>query len=81
VPHNTWHKLGESSFISLQQLPDGKIEATGSMKILDFALHSLIALIFKLEYQVPYKTVDNVEKVQTFVLGECLYIPQLTDNH
>ena len=33
------------------------------MKILDFALHSLIALIFKLEYQVPYKTVDNVEKV------------------
>ena len=51
------------------------------MKIIDFALHQLVALIFKLEYQVPYKTADNEEKIQNFVLGECLYIPQLTDNH
>ena len=51
------------------------------MKIIDFALHQLVALIFKLEYQVPYKTADGEEKIQNFVLGECLYIPQLTDNH
>lgn len=55
--------------ISLNLDQAGNIQSSGSVKILDFAMHEYVALIVKLQYRVQIK--DNVEgdRMQDFVLG------------
>ena len=49
------------------------------MKILGFPLHPLIGLVFKLEYRVEFtKASTGLKETKNFVLGWCLYVPQLT---
>jgi hypothetical protein len=48
VPHNTWKQLGQQSIISLVKGADGKIVSAGSLILVDYALHQIVALIFKL---------------------------------
>lgn len=53
TPHNTWRTLGggSPSFVSLNREEGGAFHASGALKILNFPLHPLIALVIKLEYR------------------------------
>ena len=51
VPHNSWQVIGSASFVSLNKELNGVIQSSGAIKILNFPLHPLIGLIFKLEYR------------------------------
>ena len=55
VPHNAWQQIGQQSIISLNKDVNGAIQSTGNLKILDFTLHPMVALIFKLEYRGKYQ--------------------------
>lgn len=51
VPHNSWRAIGSSSFVSLNKELSGAIQSSGALKIVNFPIHPLIALIYKLEYR------------------------------
>lgn len=51
VPHNSWRAIGSSSFVSLNRELTGIIQSSGALKVLNFPIHPLIALVFKLEYR------------------------------
>ena len=68
--HNTWMRTGEESMVSLNVSEhDGSISCAGSLKILDYALHKLNMLIFKLVYRVHINQQDtgkgNVSSTRT----------------
>lgn len=51
LPHNTWRGIGSSSFVSLNKELNGIIQSSGAIKVLNYPLHPMISLIFKLEYR------------------------------
>lgn len=55
VPHNTWRQIGDEAMISLNKEFSGNIESSGILKILDYSMHSEVALIIKLQYRVQIK--------------------------
>ena len=83
VSHNTWRVMGSGgspSFVSLnrEEGKNGVFHSSGALKILNFPLHPLIALVFKLEYRVEFTRNSTAAKeTKDFVLGWCLYVPQL----
>jgi len=52
-PHNSWRVIGAESFVSLnrEEGKAGNFHSSGSLKVLNFPVHPLIALVFKLEYR------------------------------
>lgn len=86
VSHNTWRVLGSGgspSFVSLnrEEGSQGTFHSSGALKILGFPLHPLIGLVFKLEYRVEFtKASTGIKEQRDFVLGWCLYVPQITQN-
>jgi hypothetical protein len=69
----------------------GVFHSSGALKILNFPLHPLIALVFKLEYRgmnlfkitnsliVEFtRASTGLKESKDFVLGWALYVPQLT---
>lgn len=55
APHNSWRTLGggSPSFVSMnrEEGPAGNFHSSGALKILNFPMHNLVSLIFKLEYR------------------------------
>ena len=51
VPHNSWKAIGSQSFVSLNKEINGVVQSSGAIKILNFPMHPLINLVFKLEYR------------------------------
>lgn len=56
----------------------GNIQSSGSVKILDFAMHELVALIVKLAYRVQIRDNYIGDRMQDFVIGQAIYMPQIT---
>ena len=54
LPHNSWKQVGAESFISLNEDRNGKIETTGVLKIMDYSMHSMVGIVFKLQYRVQF---------------------------
>jgi hypothetical protein len=56
APHNSWRTLGNGGspcFVSLnkEEGPSGAYHSSGALKIINYPLHPLISLVFKLEYR------------------------------
>lgn len=51
TPHNSWRVLNGGSFVSLNREDGGTFHSSGALKILNYPLHPLVALVFKLEYR------------------------------
>lgn len=81
VPHNTWRQIGQNSFISMNLDLKGQIQTSGSIKILDFCMHPLIALLFKLEYRVTLKYANGSERIHDYILGYCIHLPALLSSN
>jgi len=83
-PHNTWRPLGGAPcFVSLnrQEGTIGTFHSSGALKILNFPLHPLISLIFKLEYRVEFTNAStNQKETKDFVIGWCLYVPAISND-
>ena len=83
-PHNTWRNLGGAPcFVSLnrQEGTIGTFHSSGALKILNFPLHPLISLIFKLEYRVEFTNTNTRSKeTRDFVIGWCLYVPPISND-
>jgi hypothetical protein len=81
-PHNTWRSLGGAPcFVSLnrQEGTIGTFHSSGALKILNFPLHPLISLIFKLEYRVEFtNATTKAKETKDFVIGWCLYVPPVS---
>ena len=81
VSHNTWKVMGSGgspSFVSLnrEEGKNGVFHSSGALKVLNFPLHPLIALVFKLEYRVEFtRNSTGQRESKDFVLGWCLYVP------
>ena len=78
VPHNTWKQIGQEAMISLNSDSRGNIQSSGSVKILDFAMHEMIALIVKLVYRVQIRDTYMGDRVQDFVIGQAIHLPHVT---
>jgi hypothetical protein len=48
LPHNSWKQIGEESFISLNEDINGKLESSGVLKIVKYARHEMVGIVFKL---------------------------------
>lgn len=81
-PNNTWRNLGGAPcFVSLnrQEGTIGTFHSSGALKILNFPLHPLISLIFKLEYRVEFTNASTrTKETKDFVIGWCLYVPPIS---
>ncbi len=69
---------GSPSFVSLnrEEGKNGVFHSSGALKVLNFPLHPLIALVFKLEYRVEFtRNSTGQRESKDFVLGWCLYVP------
>ena len=64
--------------ISLNPDAKGNIQSSGSLKILDFAMHEMVALIIKLQYRVKITDPIDGSRMQDFVIGHAIYMPNLT---
>ena len=63
-PHNSWRIIGggSPSFVSLNKEvgQSGIFHSSGALKVLNFPVHPLIALIFKLEYRGKFFNLYNL---------------------
>jgi hypothetical protein len=57
---------------------NGVIQSSGAIKILNFPLHPLISLIFKLEYRVSYMGESGKIESKDYTIGWCAHVPSLT---
>ena len=48
------------------------------MKILDFSMHEMIALIVKLTYRVQIRDNYMGDRMQDFVIGQAIHLPYIT---
>ena len=69
VPHNTWCQIGSEAMINLNEDSRGNIESSGSLKLLDFCMHELVALIIRLSYRVEIRDPMEGTRMQDFVIG------------
>ena len=69
VPHNTWRQIGPEAIINLTEDARGNIQTSGSLKILDYCVHELVALIIKLTYRVELRDPMEANRIQDFVIG------------
>ena len=79
MPHNSWRAIGSSSFVSLNREITGAVQSSGALKVVNFPIHPLIALVFKLEYRVKFETITGKSETKDFVLGWCCYVPRLEE--
>ena len=84
--HNTWMRTGEETMVSLNiSEHDGSISCAGSLEILDYSLHKLNMLIFKVVYRVQINQQDSGKggvsstRTQDFVLGWGFHLPYVSD--
>lgn len=64
--------------ISLNSDSHGNIQTSGIVKILDFAMHEMIALIVKLSYRVQIRDNYAGDRMQDFVIGQAIHMPHIT---
>lgn len=78
VPHNTWTQIGQEAMISLNEDSRGNIQTSGSMKIIEFVMHELVALIVKLTYRVSFVDPYEGTSLRDFVIGHAIHMPYIT---
>ena len=78
VPHNSWRQIGQEAMISLNEDAQGNIESQGSLKIIDCAMHEMVALLIKLHYRVQIRSHLEGLRIQEFVLGHAVHMMHIT---
>lgn len=78
MPHNTWKQIGQEAMISLIEDSKGNIQTSGSMKIIEFAMHELVAMIVKLQYRVSFSDPHEGTSLRDFVIGHAIHMPHIT---
>ena len=64
--------------INLNEDSRGNIESSGSLKLLDFCMHELVALIIRLSYRVEIRDPMEGTRMQDFVIGQAVHLPPIT---